>query len=236
MKITSSMLLNIILLTIISASFFLVNTTASNYETTSTHEYDPWCDLNDDGIIDIYDVVMVCVRFGSEGTPINKTELLLSLNQTVHELQSKMEVRIPKKGYLPIGPKGFVPENEANDYYISDKYLYGDGRFYTNLQLPNGVILTNMTVFLTDSKDDGHVEAWISGWNLTKDHYVTLYPQAYVATTHEATPGATVLYDDTIDEPQIDSRNCCYSLTVSFTYKDILLNLFGVIIEYEYPQ
>lgn len=79
MKITSSMLLNIMLLTILSASFFLVNTTAntSNYETASA-KYDPWRDLNDDGIINIYDVVMVTGIYGSTGTPINKTALLLT--------------------------------------------------------------------------------------------------------------------------------------------------------------
>ena len=91
MKMTPSKLLNIILLTIISTSFFLVNTTAntSNYETTSV-EYNPWRDLNDDGIINIYDVVMVTGIYGSTGTPINKTELLLELQSDVASIEEKL--------------------------------------------------------------------------------------------------------------------------------------------------
>jgi hypothetical protein len=36
---------------------------------TSSAEYDPWCDINDDGIIDIVDIVNLGIRFGEEGTP-----------------------------------------------------------------------------------------------------------------------------------------------------------------------
>ena len=32
-------------------------------------EYDPWTDLNDDGIIDIFDIVQVALIFGTSGTP-----------------------------------------------------------------------------------------------------------------------------------------------------------------------
>ena len=91
MKITSSMLLNIMLLTILSASFFLVSSTASNYETTSV-EYNPWRDLNDDGIIDIYDVVMVTGIYRSTGTPINKTALLYNVNDTFTQLLDRIEI------------------------------------------------------------------------------------------------------------------------------------------------
>jgi len=87
MKMTPSMLLNITLLTIISASFFLVNTTASSYETASV-EHDPWIDLNDDGSIDLYDAVVLLTRFGSKGTPINKTQLLLELLEKIENLNA----------------------------------------------------------------------------------------------------------------------------------------------------
>jgi hypothetical protein len=53
--------------------------------TTSSSEYDPWVDLNDDGVIDSTDLGMLGVAWGSTGTPINKTALLL-------ELQSKIDV------------------------------------------------------------------------------------------------------------------------------------------------
>ena len=36
---------------------------------TSSADYDPWCDVNDDGIIDIVDIVSLAIRFGEEGEP-----------------------------------------------------------------------------------------------------------------------------------------------------------------------
>ena len=63
---------------------FLVGSTAS------AGEYDPWCDLDDDGDIDIFDVVSVAGRYGSAGTPINKTALLYEVNATLTELLSKI--------------------------------------------------------------------------------------------------------------------------------------------------
>jgi len=63
MKIKSSMLLNIILLTTLSASFFLVNTTAT------APQYDPWKDLNDDGYIELMDFFELSQAFGASGNP-----------------------------------------------------------------------------------------------------------------------------------------------------------------------
>lgn len=53
----------------------------------SVSDYDPWCDINDDGKIDIKDIASVALKFGTTGTPINKTGLLL-------ELQSRMWYKI----------------------------------------------------------------------------------------------------------------------------------------------
>jgi hypothetical protein len=47
-----------------------------------TGNYDPWCDVNDDGLINIFDVVAITSRYGKTGTPINKTALLG--NETWH--------------------------------------------------------------------------------------------------------------------------------------------------------
>jgi hypothetical protein len=55
---------------------------------TSSAEYDPWVDGNDDGIIDIVDIVNLAIRFGEEGTPINKTALLLDLLDRVEVLET----------------------------------------------------------------------------------------------------------------------------------------------------
>jgi len=50
--------------------------------------YDPWIDLNDDGKIDMRDVATVARAFGSLGDPINKTELLLDLQNRVEALEA----------------------------------------------------------------------------------------------------------------------------------------------------
>ena len=93
MKMTPSILLNIVLVTILALSFFSIHTAAntSSYETTDAGpEYNPWRDLNDDGIINIYDVVMVTGIYGSTGTPINKTELLLELLDRVDSNEGRL--------------------------------------------------------------------------------------------------------------------------------------------------
>jgi len=64
-------------------------------------EYDPWTDLNDDGVIDSTDLGMMGAAWGSYGTPMNKTALLLelqsridSLNDSLLNLEAYLEARI----------------------------------------------------------------------------------------------------------------------------------------------
>ncbi|MCK4435268.1 hypothetical protein KAU87_00495 [Candidatus Bathyarchaeota archaeon] len=86
-------ILNVTLTTaLLALTFFLSMTASSADNSTYGFDYDPWCDVNDDGIINIYDVVKLTSRYGSTGTPINKTALLLNLNETVHELQDEVAV------------------------------------------------------------------------------------------------------------------------------------------------
>ena len=58
----------------------------------SAGEYDPWIDINDDGKIDMKDVGTVARAFGASGTPINKTELLLELQDRVSDLAGRIAV------------------------------------------------------------------------------------------------------------------------------------------------
>ena len=55
-------------------------------------EYDPWMDLNDDGIIDATDLQALAFVYGTSGEPINKTELLLDLEARVTALEDKFPV------------------------------------------------------------------------------------------------------------------------------------------------
>jgi hypothetical protein len=54
-------------------------------------KYDPWYDVDDDGIIDIFDVVKLTTRYETTGTAINKTELLLGVNATYASLLSRID-------------------------------------------------------------------------------------------------------------------------------------------------
>ncbi|MCK4826095.1 hypothetical protein KA005_60675, partial [bacterium] len=63
------------------SSLFLVSVTAQ------TSPYDPWADLDDDGDIDIYDIVDIAGRYGTTGTAINKTAKLLELEERISILE-----------------------------------------------------------------------------------------------------------------------------------------------------
>lgn len=67
-------------------SIFAVNPTRSQYGATSDGEANPWVDINDDGVIDIFDLVAIALAFGSDAPAINKTELLLQANDTYTRL------------------------------------------------------------------------------------------------------------------------------------------------------
>jgi hypothetical protein len=67
----------------------LVGTTSST-STTGIRDYNPWCDLDDDGDIDIYDIVDMANRYGTTGTPVNKTELLYNVSNTYTALLTQI--------------------------------------------------------------------------------------------------------------------------------------------------
>jgi len=55
-------------------------------------DYDAWYDLNDDGIIDMTDIGLLCLKYGTTGTPINKTALLLELMEKVENLTARVSL------------------------------------------------------------------------------------------------------------------------------------------------
>lgn len=52
--------------------------------------YDPWIDTNDDGVINYLDLYNLAVVYGTSGTPINKTDLLLELEARIASLETKV--------------------------------------------------------------------------------------------------------------------------------------------------
>jgi hypothetical protein len=88
--ITKKNLIAIVLTTLFLSSFIsMIGSTRSG----SNVPYDPWADLNDDGEVDIYDAILFANAFGgvSEGPPLNKTELLYSVNATYASLLSQID-------------------------------------------------------------------------------------------------------------------------------------------------
>ena len=73
-------LTSIVFAPLLITSLFLIGVTAS--------EYDPWYDFDDDGDIDIFDIVDIAARYGTTGAPINKTELLLELQARIDTLNA----------------------------------------------------------------------------------------------------------------------------------------------------
>lgn len=76
----------------LAAMLFLVKPIRSQ----TNPPYNPMFDLNDDGIINMHDITLLARDFGTSGTPINKTQLLLQqdeidyLNSTVVSLQASL--------------------------------------------------------------------------------------------------------------------------------------------------
>ncbi len=87
MKVKPIVLAAIALSLMFLAPSFLVRWTVSDFPPEAPGEYSPWGDLNDDGIINIFDIVWVAGRYQTTGTPLNITDLLLDLQSRVEYLE-----------------------------------------------------------------------------------------------------------------------------------------------------
>jgi hypothetical protein len=220
--------------------FFGIATSGSG-----TNGYDPWVDLNDDGNIDYNDLYTFARAYGSSGTPINKTALLLqllsridSLNASLIALESRveaLEARIPKKGYISISPTAFTPSDQVQSYSKNGAFLQGGGNFYAPIYLPSGVKITNMTAKLYDNDTSGEITVELKRVEL----YGTSQSKvlASVRTGIQEAPGPVVLYDDSIDFAIVDNQQYNYFVDVYLSYwnPNNPLELRWILLEYEYP-
>jgi len=76
---------SLVIISVLVGSLFYYNMVQAQ----EAHEYDPWADTNDDGLIDIRDITHLAMKFGTSGTPINKTDLLLELQSRVEALEER---------------------------------------------------------------------------------------------------------------------------------------------------
>jgi len=133
---------------LLSSVFFVGVTAVEN-------PYDHWLDVNDDGEIDIFDVVKVAGAYGTTGTPINKTELLLEMTQKIENLTTRLEILEHQSGWLPAPTfdSGWISINPGDRYY-----------FFHNLST------TNVFVYVIGKNASGFIHQWRIGMDY--DSYV----------------------------------------------------------------
>ena len=76
MKITPSRLLNVVLAVLLLTSVFLVNATSNRSNVTNTGPYDPWHDINGDGIINIQDATLIAMEWQTQGNPTRNMTII----------------------------------------------------------------------------------------------------------------------------------------------------------------
>ena len=118
------------------------------------------CDLNDDGSIDIFDVVKMVDLYGTVGTPINKTALLLELQDRMLTVEERTDsfriitfftpnettVESGEPLYTNIASFEWVPQNASNNAILSIN-VYFRFRVETlpahSIRLVGGVLVNN---------------------------------------------------------------------------------------------
>lgn len=132
--------------TIVLASLFLTMLFSNIAISGSGNGYDPWVDLNDDGNIDYNDLYTFARAYGSSGTPINKTALLLellsridSLNASLIALESRVEALETSLATIrkPDYDSGWVDKTIGGQYFVhnlgtTEVFVYVLGRFWAS--------------------------------------------------------------------------------------------------------
>ena len=173
---------------------------SANEQQTSTGEYDPWLDSDHNGIIDIFDIVRLCNIYGTTGTPINTTQLLLDLNASLTDLQNQINALADLESRCRIIPNGdfekgiaMMAENDIIDWNYElvvhkgnlpiEKYFYiNDTHYYNRFQ-------SLYTYIKTQSVSPFPGDALVSQYLRTEQpafttaDYVTLWIGGYGYTT-----------------------------------------------------
>lgn len=148
MRIRPHTLVSITLGILLLSSTFFVGVTAQ------VNPYDPWVDINDDGEIDIFDIVQIAGAYGTTGTPINKTDLLLELLVRVQVLENQ-------SGWLP------APVYDSGWTQISRSEI---------IVFQHGLNSTNLLVYIIGkTASDGTINQWMYGGVYNDNHGVAWY-------------------------------------------------------------
>ena len=141
------------------------------------------------------------------------------------------------KGYVSIPAVAFTPDTDTYQYYRDVGYIRGEGYFSADIHLPDGVTLTNMTVYLNDNTTQNGLSVFL----FCHEWYIGTYGIegiwwviAGVGSGLTEDPGVTMLYDDTIENATVNNANCAYSVELDLPVNTTDLCLYMVILEYEY--
>ena len=177
---------------------------SANEQQTSTGEYDPWLDSDHNGIIDIFDIVRLCNIYGTTGTPLNTTQLLLDLNTSLTELDLEIQdlqyqisnlesrCRIIPNGDFEKGVAG-LEYNDIIDWNYELAVHQGnppiEKHFYTNNTHYYNRFQSLYTYIKTQSVSPFPGDNWVSQYLSTEQpafttaDYVTLWIGGYGYTT-----------------------------------------------------
>ena len=145
-------------------------------------------------------------------------------------------------GSMLISPLTFKPTVEAGTGIYERNLTYigcpNDLKnpFWAPFQGPHGVYVTNFTGLLYDNMNDGHI--LLELWRFNPANITSLEQIAFVQTSDlDASLETFVVYDDSIENAQIDNENYVYALKLYNSRGGLSpasLGLRGAIIEYEY--
>jgi hypothetical protein len=131
-------------------------------------EYDPWYDINDDGKIDLKDYYGVGLKYGTEGTPINKTDLLLQLMTKIDLLNATM-----------IEQQNIINVLNETIIYLNNTRMLGAPDYDSGWQsIPLGIALylthnlntTELVVYVIGRYDSGGGSKTVHQWAYGGDY------------------------------------------------------------------
>ncbi|MGD8545516.1 MAG: hypothetical protein PVH12_05010 [Candidatus Bathyarchaeota archaeon] len=103
--------------------------------------YDPWIDTNNDGIINYQDLYNLAAIYGTLGTPINKTDLILELEARIASLEARADA-LEAPGSVTtdrIADEAVITTKLADGNVSSAKILDGT---ITAVDLADGSVIT----------------------------------------------------------------------------------------------
>jgi hypothetical protein len=120
MKIRMNMIIAILITFCFTASIFMAIPTR-NQSTTKT--YNPLADINQDGKVSLQDLVLLALAYGTNGTPINTTELenqVTNLQNQNNQLQAWLEGNETLLNQSARAPYSYIISTDGTNYYCTN--------------------------------------------------------------------------------------------------------------------